>query len=89
MCAPITRVVEFFSQDFLDSFDCVACRFAVSGTDSFDYVKDGHVLKCHWWRGNDMADGVAYAVRDGQLQLLLGAHPVVPNFVFDTCHGDL
>jgi hypothetical protein len=39
--------------------------YVICGTDSLDYVRYGHVLKCHWWWGNDMADGVAYAIHDG------------------------
>ena len=30
VCAPIAHVVEFSSQDLLDSFDCMACHFAGS-----------------------------------------------------------
>ncbi len=66
VCTPIAHVVEFFSQDFLDSFDCMACRFAISGTDGLDYVGNGHVLKSHWWRGNTVVDGVAHTVHYGQ-----------------------
>ncbi len=43
VCTPIAHVIEFFGQDFLDSFDCRACRFAIVGTDGFDYVGNGHV----------------------------------------------
>ncbi len=82
VCTPIAHVVEFFSQGSLT-------LLIVCGTDNSDYFGNDHVLKCHWWRGNDVADGVAYTVYDGQLQLLLGGHPVVSNFVPDTCHGDL
>ncbi len=45
VCTPIAHVVEFFSQDFFDPFHCMACRFAISGTDSFDYVGNGYVSK--------------------------------------------
>ncbi len=48
VCTSIAQVVDFLRQHFIDSFDCVACRFATCGTDSLDYVRDGHVLKRHW-----------------------------------------
>ncbi len=76
--------------------NCARCRvfrsifrFAISGTDGFDYVGNGHILKGDWWRGNNVMNGIAYTVHYGPFQLLLGVHPVVTNFVPGTCHGDL
>ncbi len=31
VCTPIAHTVEFFGQDFIDSLDRMACRFAISG----------------------------------------------------------
>ncbi len=41
VCTPIAHIVEFFGQDFLDSFDRMTCRFAIIGTNGFDYVGNG------------------------------------------------